>query len=536
MASGIYSYLPLGMRTLAKITRIVDEEMESVGGQKLNMPKLLPRELWEKTGRWNDMGSELVRLKDRKGEDFCLAPTHEEVITSLVASGVNSVKQLPMRLYQIGDKYRDEARPRFGLLRAREFVMKDMYSFDETKEGAMRTYEEVRGAYDRVMKRLEIPYAVAEADSGNIGGNLSHEFHALASIGEDSLLCCPSSSYHANAEKAKSTTISKCQPPTNSADIDTLEKLLEHLSHASSSLTATLFTATSSNNQSLSHATLVLTDLTYEANPFLVKGQASHLPSQYSVEALDASNIVKFMNAEKKQLILDNALTHPLVSEQGRTWIQQIQQIANSECQGLQSAHIKMAKVGDPCPCSELSSTSSSICKEGSILEEQKGIEVGHLFYLGTKYSVPLKAMLPTHTGNNPIEMGCYGIGVSRLLAVSVETSNDEKGIIWPRSIAPYRVSIIPMNNLQEKARQLYDELETIPSLSGEIVIDDRAETLKFRQRESDFIGIPYAILLGNKYSSTGEVEIVCRRDGSTSHVPTKELPNFFNKQFAEQL
>jgi prolyl-tRNA synthetase len=525
--------LPLGLRTLSKIVKIIDEEMESVGGQKLNMPKLLPKELWEKTGRWNDMGSELVRLKDRKGEDFCLAPTHEEVVTSLAAAGISSHKQLPLRLYQIGDKYRDEARPRFGLLRAREFVMKDMYSFDLTQADAMATYEEVRGAYNRVMTRLEIPYAIAEADSGNIGGNLSHEFHALADVGEDSLLCCPSSQYHANVEKAKSATVANINiskiPPTlnssSSSDASLLKQLLEHLASPldQTTLRATIFTDPSKPE----FAALALTDVAYEANPYLVKGTFK-LGADYTFKPLDKDSIQRFLDAKDQKVVLDKALVSPSVSDEGKSWISKVESIfKNSSQLTTQSEHVKIVKPGDKCNCG------SSTCPDGVVLEERKGIEVGHLFYLGTKYSVPLKANVSTNTGNTPIEMGCYGIGVSRLLAVAVETSNDAKGIVWPHSIAPFRVTIIPMKQTVEQGDEVYRQLCRHPKLTGDVMLDDRyTDSIGYRVKESEFIGIPYAVVLGSKFKDSGKVEVISRKDGQSVQLTVEELHLHFAAKF----
>lgn len=515
--------------------------MASVGGQKMNMPKLLPKELWEKTGRWNDMGSELIRLKDRKGEDFCLAPTHEEIVTSLAAAGVSSPKQLPLRLYQIGDKYRDEARPRFGLLRAREFVMKDMYSFDVTKEDAIKTYEEVREAYIRVMQRLELPFAIAEADSGNIGGNMSHEFHALASVGEDTLLCSPSNQYFANVEKAKSNTmahidaslipkhllaasasaLSAQQPSLGSP----LGQLIQHLVSAQPTVKATLFAE--ANNPDVQ--TLVLTDAQYDANPYLVKGVAG-LGAEYSVMTTQShpEAFSALLKSPKKQLILDLALLHEDLPAASKAWIGRIQQIATEHAfQKVEAAHVKIAKVGDLC--------------EGSkeALVERKGIEVGHLFYLGTKYSVPLKATVPTTTsGVVPIEMGCYGIGVSRLLAVVAETSHDEKGIVWPKIIAPFQLTVIPTKQYLDKAHEVVAMLsERVPDLNNEVVLDDRcADSVGYRIKETEFIGIPYVVSLGSHYGSTGQVEVISRKTGQKTSVAVDQLADYFLNEYQKAL
>lgn len=539
LASGIYNYLPLGLRTLSKVIKIVDQEMESVGGQKLNMPKLLPKELWERTGRWNDMGNELIRLKDRKGEDFCLAPTHEEIVTSLAAAGVSSHKQLPLRLYQIGDKYRDEPRPRFGLLRAREFVMKDMYSFDVTQEDAVKTYEEVREAYIRVMTRLELPFAIAEADSGNIGGNMSHEFHALAEVGEDTLLCCESKNYYANVEKAKSSTVAtidttKIPAPLNAdavnvADISTFKQLLDHLSLPLEKTTvrATVFTEPGKPGE----VSIALTDVSYEANSYLVKG-ALGLGAEYTAVPLDSESKQAFLDAKTKRVIFDSSFS--AVSGAGQLWISKMESILKSQGALIETAHVKVAKVGDACLCVQPDQVA---CNGGFNLSERKGIEVGHLFYLGTKYSAPLKAMVTTKNATQPIEMGCYGIGVSRLLAVAVETSHDAKGIVWPKAIAPFRVMVIPIKQTVELGKKVVASLEQLECLSGDVMLDDRyADSVGYRLKESEFIGIPYALVLGSKFEATGKAEVLQRSDGKTFQLSLDELPSFFNAQFPATL
>lgn len=513
--------------------KIIDEEMEAVGGTKMSMPKLLPKELWERTGRWNDMGSELIRLKDRKGEDFCLAPTHEEIVTSVVASGVRSKTELPLRLYQIGDKYRDEARPRFGLLRGREFVMKDMYSFDATQADALKAYEEVRGAYHAIMNRLELPYAVAEADSGNIGGNLSHEFHALTDVGEDTLLHSKETGYFANVEKAKSDTTAKISrdlklgslpPKTNARHI--LETMLSS-QQENASMRATVF----KDPQQPEITFIALTDATYEANEYLVKSHFK-LGVEFTVEPLTKESIEGLTQVESNQnlrVVFDLAFSSESCDEHTKSFVKST--IETFERFGVKSehAHVKIAKVGDKTLVDEKSQIQG-------VLEERKGIEVGHLFYLGTKYSAPLKASIPTDTGMQAIEMGCYGIGVSRLLAVSVETSNDDNGIIWPRAIAPFQVMIIPNKDEAETGVQLYNTLSAIPGLSGEIMIDDRAKKhgIGYRTKESEFIGIPYSVAIGKKWQPEGLIEVKTRKTGEVRELTIDQLRDFFKNEYSD--
>lgn len=549
LASGIYTYLPLGLRTISKIIKVIDEEMEAVGGTKLSMPKMLPKELWERTGRWNDMGNELIRLKDRKGEDFCLAPTHEEIITSLVASGVSSKKHLPLRLYQIGDKYRDEARPRFGLLRGREFIMKDMYSFDATQAEAMSTYQEVRVAYHNIMRRLCIPYAVAEADSGNIGGNLSHEFHALTDVGEDSLLYCKGTGYFANVEKAKSDTAASIpsnyslpgESPPGEESLGGLVRACLQSVVTSKPMNATVFKDPAHNGTVF----IAFTDATYETNEYLVKGHFK-LGANFTAEPLSAANIQEFLVAPTKQVVFDLSFSSKAADKHTSDTAYLLSHILQRFTAKSSDAHVKIAKVGDKALLDETSENSAELgttAKSGelasssAILEERKGIEVGHLFYLGTKYSAPLKANITTTEGTQPIEMGCYGIGVSRLLAVSAETSNDEKGIIWPRSIAPFQVMVIPVKQEAETGTKIWSQLNSVPELSGEVMLDDRyVDSIGYRLKESEFIGIPYAVVLGNKFKSTGLVEVIERKTGKTEQVELDKLGSFFQNTSSSTL
>lgn len=359
------------------------------------MPKLLPKDLWIKTGRWNIMGDELIRLKDRKNEEFCLAPTHEEIITNIVANDVSSYRSLPLRLYQIGVKFRDEIRPRFGIIRGREFLMKDMYSFDKDQESANETYEEVMDSYHRIMNRIGIPYAVAEADSGNIGGNKSHEFHALAEIGEDTLVYCDKCNFSANIERV-----------------------------------------------------------------------------------LDAETI--------KQGDIESHLSSCVSQANG------------INCNGN--------------------------------LKVKKGIEIGHCFYLGTKYSSALNATITNNEITYPIEMGCYGIGVSRIMAAAIETSYDSNGIIWPESIAPYHSIIISNENLNDKAIEFIHDIQMkIPTLKNEIVFDDRKDVnFGYKLKESSLVGFPYKIIFGKSMNSEGKLEIERRSDGKKYFFTPEEAINFF--------
>lgn len=499
----------------------------------MTMPKMLPKELWEKTGRWDDMGSELIRLKDRKGEDFCLAPTHEEVITSIVAAGVSSKKQLPLRLYQIGDKYRDEARPRFGLIRGREFVMKDMYSFDATQEQAMATYEEVRAAYHRIMTRLELPYAVAEADSGNIGGNLSHEFHALTDVGEDSLLYCQSNLYHANVEKAKSATVGSFENSklpsfdTTSSHQDLFSSLMKHLAQPNglSFMRAAIFL----DPKQPDVCSLALTDSSYEINEYLVKGHYK-LGAEFTTKPLDENSLQSFLSAETKRVVIDSAFASESMTPDAKKFIKVVEDIFSKNNVKVDFNHVKVARVGDKCLCPG----KKEGCNGDHTLEMRKGIEIGHLFYLGTKYSVPLKAVITSEAGRTPIEMGCYGIGVSRILAVAVETSNDKNGIIWPKSIAPFRAMVIGAKQVMEKTEEIYALLNSTPALQGELMMHNSyQDSIGQRIKESEFLGIPHVIVVGAKSDT---IEVIDRKTGAKEHLAPDQVVKYFEKIYATPL
>ncbi|KAL6068810.1 prolyl-tRNA synthetase [Balamuthia mandrillaris] len=431
---GVYSLLPLGVRTLQKIENIIDEEMATVGGQKVRLPLLLPATLWKATGRWEQAGPEMFRLKDRKGTDYCLAPTHEELITELCGKEVSSYRQLPLRLYQIGAKYRDEKRPRFGLLRGREFLMKDMYSFDATKQEALRSYGLVLEAYKRVMHRLGLNYTVAAADGGNIGGDLTHEFHVWSDIGEDTLLFCERCGYVENSEMIEKRK----------------QKAQERAENASSS------------------------------------------------EPEDRAQ-----EDEKKEERKAQEATHS-------TWM----------------------TINDRDSCSR------SDCPKTLI--ERTGIEIGHVFYLGTKYSQALGANVTGADGvSRAMEMGCYGLGITRILAAIAQTNHDENGLKWPASVAPYKVAILSMANakesssplLHEMATQLWHTVNQASDFKGEVLLDDRDyETPGSKMKQAQLLGLPCTVIVGKAYKNNGQVEVEVRRTGQRRLLQPSQLVPFLRE------
>ncbi|GAM26084.1 hypothetical protein SAMD00019534_092590 [Acytostelium subglobosum LB1] len=499
-ALGMYMNLPLAHRVLENLTRIIDEEMMNIGGQKLSMPKLLTKQLWEKTGRWESSGDELIKVKDRRGDEYCLAPTHEEIFTDVIANERLPSSSMPMLLYQIGDKYRDEIRPRFGLLRCREFLMKDMYTFDRTPEEAEATYEIVKGAYHRIFSRLGVKYICVAADSGNIGGSLSHEFQIITDVGEDDVITCSSCDYAANVEKADGIAHVKYDPTCS-----IVQSLAKVKSNEGALAIASVWTAAADK------ANL------YSVKPYFKDIGVFEEITKEQMLALDPSVPVQtFIDESIKgnQKLLHNVFKNNLPDD-------------------AITGRFRSATSGDLCV--------QPSCNGGTFIKK-RGIEVGHIFYLGTKYSKPLNAEYRNKNGESvPMEMGCYGIGVSRLMAALIESHHtEEQGIVWPLQLAPYKAIILPNANKANdtnlhRATYLYDILMREPLLRNQIFIDDRLDVqFPRRIKEATLIGVPYLIFIRpNKHQNEkGEVEdeyeLVDRRTDEKSIFTIVELLYFF--------
>ena len=524
LAAGLYSYLPLAWRSLQKIERIIREEMDNAGAQELRMPALQPLELWEQSGRSEVMGENMFRVRDRRGRGLVIAPTHEEVITNIVKANVHSYRDLPRSLYQIQTKFRDEERPRAGLLRVREFDMKDGYSFDADEEGLDISYRGMAQAYERIYERCGLDVVIAEADSGAIGGKDSHEFMALADAGEDTILMCEneSCSYAANDEKA---TFVK-HPPETPEDALPLSKVhtpgvktIDDLSNflgvpAAKTLKAVFYHADGEfvfvvirgdldvNEVKLANTLNAPSNLRIAtedevARAGLVAGSASpigvdriRIVADDSV--LSGANFVVGANEDGY---------HMRNANYGRDFEADIM------------ADIALAKVGD-------------LCAEcGSPMAARRGIEVGHVFKLGTKYSEALGAYFPTQDGEQrPIIMGCYGIGVGRLLAASIEQNHDDKGIVFPPEIAPYDIWITALNyddsDVAREARALHDDLQA----SGfQTLLDDRDESAGVKFNDADLLGLPVRIVVSRRNLAQGVVEIKPRREEKAERVDRRE-------------
>ncbi len=509
VASGIYEFLPLASRVLERVIRIIREEMNAAGAQEVLMPILSPAELWQESGRWSLYGKEMMRLKDRHEHDYCLGPTHEEVITDMVRRTVRSYKELPVNLYQIQLKFRDEVRPRFGVMRAKEFMMKDAYSFDRDEAGAEASYKVMLDAYARIFDRCGFNFKTVEADSGLIGGSFSHEFMVMAETGEEEIVSCTGCSYAANMEKAEGKLVKPAagapQPlqkvhTPNIRTVEELENFLKKKPHemaktilyqAGDKVAAVLMRGDQEINEvklknklGVSEVTLASPETIYKhtgapvgfAGPLNLKVE---LLADLSVEGL--TNLVCGGNEKDYHYINVNP---------GRDF-----QVAGY-------ADLRKVKAADLCP------------RCGKILETKRGIEVGHCFKLGTKYSKSMKANFLDQDGKEkPFVMGCYGIGVSRIMAAAIEQSHDEHGIIWPQALAPFEVVMVLANVSDEGQKSAAEKIyQDLLAKGCDVLLDDRDERAGVKFKDADLIGIPWRITVG-KSLLEGMVEIKKRSE-----------------------
>lgn len=522
-AAGIYTFLPLAWRVLRKIEDIVREEMDRAGAQELVLPIIQPAEIWQESGRWGVYGEEMFRLQDRHGRYFCLGPTHEEIITALVRSEVNSYRQLPLLLYQIQNKYRDERRPRFGLLRGREFIMKDLYSFDRDEEGLRESYDKMYAAYSNVFRRCGLKFRVVEADTGAIGGSSSHEFMVLAEAGEAVVLFCQHCNYAANVEIAKAMP----RPLAGDDQALPLAKVATPGQRTVKEVCAYL---------GIEPQRLIKTIL-YEADGQLIAAlvRGDRELNEVKLQNTLGCRHLNLADPEKVEKLLGVAVGYvgpvglgsiPIYADLEIPYL--VNAVAGANCNDyhclnvnpgrdftpVKVADLRQAEAGEPCP------------QCGSALDQARGIEVGQIFKLGTKYSRALGATYVDEKGEEKaIVMGCYGIGISRTMAAAVEQHHDEHGIIWPISIAPYQVVIIPVSARDEtqmaEAEKLYRELQ-VEGL--EVVLDDRDERAGVKFVESDLIGYPLRLTIGKKTLTQGTVDWKWRWSKEEKAVPREGL------------
>ena len=530
LASGIYGFMPMGWRSVKKIEDIIRQEMDRAGAQEILMSAVQPAELWEESGRWSAYGPELWRIKDRNGRDFCLGPTHEEIFTDIIRNDVSSYRQLPQNLYQIQHKYRDEARPRFGLMRSREFIMKDAYSFDRDQEGLDKSYEDMYNAYDRIFTRCGLTFRPVEADTGAIGGAGSHEFTALSEIGESEIAYCESCDMAATVERAASVD---AEPDADSVEMLPMEEV-----HTPGTKTIEEVADFLKLDKSKTIKALLFERYDDEGNvcgyvAAFVRGDRD-LNMIKLVNALDIpEHAIAFADEEKM-----GAATGCVGGFTGPTKLHDCTMVVDSELVGLKNmcagackedhhlinvnygrdykadivTDLKVLKEGDPCPC----------C--GAPVKHTRGIEVGQVFKLGTKYSVPMGATyMDENMNEHPIVMGCYGIGVTRTLAAVVEQHHDDDGIIWPMAIAPYHAVVTLVKPEDEVQAKVAEEIYSALMDAGvEVLLDDRDERPGVKFKDADLLGFPIRITVG-KMAPEGKVEYKLRRDAEKQELTVEE-------------
>ncbi len=531
-AAGIYSWLPLGLRILRKVEAIVREEMERAGALELLMPAVQPAELWEESGRWEQYGPELLRFHDRHQREFCFGPTHEEIITDIARREIRSYKQLPVNYYQIQTKFRDEIRPRFGVMRAREFLMKDAYSFHIDQASLDQTYQVMYDTYSRIFTRLGLGFRPVQADSGAIGGSVSHEFHVLADSGEDAIAFSSSGEYAANIERAEAIAPAgeHPAPTTDMGIVDTpgqhsIEDVCTFLDTRADRCIKTLLV----QGEDTDVVALVIRG-DHELNTIKAEQQpAVAAPLQFASD----EQIRQAANCDAGSLgpvglavpvIVDHAAAHLAdficgANDNGRhlTGVNWERDLPVPDCTDLRNI-----VDGDPAP------------DGNGTLSIARGIEVGHIFQLGKKYSEAMKANVLDEQGKEQaMTMGCYGIGVSRIVAAAIEQNNDDKGMIWPDAIAPYQVALLPMNmkksqRVREATEALYEELL---AAGFEVLLDDRPVRPGVMFSDMELIGIPHRVVVGEKNLDQGKLEYKSRRDTDSRDIPHTEIVTFLNTQ-----
>lgn len=515
ITAGAYAYLPLGTLVLNKVIAIVREEMNRAGAVEVFLPSLQPLDLLEESGRLQVFGDDLITFEDRHGKITALGPTHEEIITDIVRNEINSYRQLPITLYQIQTKFRDETRPRFGVLRSKEFIMKDAYSFDLDYEGLNKSYKSMYDAYCRIFDRCGLDYLVVEADSGAMGGDVSHEFMVPSPVGEDVLIRCPKCGYSANRERAEPAPLLQ----ENHAALRTLKEIPTPNKHTIQEVSDFL--------QIKPHQMVKTMIYISNGQPVAVLLRGDHevnetkltkVLGQGAVALADQATIEQVTHARvgfagpvglKVEIIADQAVSvlHNFVTGANKSDMHLDNVNAERDFNISRVADIRYVTTGDRC----------KICNHE--INISQGIEIGHVFKLGTKYSDTLKAkFLDANGKGKSMIMGCYGIGINRIIASAIERSHDENGIIWPLSLAPYKIIIIPVNindpSVMQVADHLYDDLTNVAGM--EVLLDDRDQRPGVKFKDADLIGIPLKIIIGKKFTETKEIEIKLRKNGET--------------------
>ncbi|MDC2888342.1 proline--tRNA ligase [Psychrosphaera algicola] len=535
LASGLYTWLPTGLKVVRKVEQIVREEMDKAGALEMLMPVVQPADLWEESGRWQEYGPELLRIKDRHNRDFALGPTHEEVVTEFVRKEINSYKQLPLSLYQIQTKFRDEVRPRFGVMRSREFVMKDAYSFHLSQESLQQTYDKMYQAYCNIFERLGLDFRPVIADTGSIGGDASHEFHVLAESGEDDIAFSTESSFAANIEKAEALA------PKDTADAATQELTLTDTPNAK---TINDLVEQFSVNIEKTVKTLIVKasdDVDAEYIALVVRGD--HELNEIKAEKLDeVASPLEMASEEAIRDVMGASAGSlgpincpiPVIVDRAAAVASDFSAGANVDGKhyfGINwsrdlelptVADIRNVVEGDPSPCGE------------GTITIKRGIEVGHIFQLGTKYSKAMNAGVLTETGKHQVlEMGCYGIGITRIVAAAIEQNHDKFGIKWPNALAPFQVAIVPMNmhkshRIPDIANAIYDKLV---AKGIEVLFDDRKERPSVMFNDMELMGIPHQIVIGERNLDNNQVEYKSRTTGDKELLDVDDAVDFVLNQ-----
>ena len=535
VASGLYTWLPTGLKVLRKVENIVREEMDRAGVIEMLMPLVQPADLWEESGRWEDYGPELLRIKDRHNRSFVLGPTHEEVITKLISFELNSYKQLPLSVYQVQTKFRDEIRPRFGVMRGREFLMKDAYSFHLDQECLETTYQKMHAAYCKIFDRLGLDYRPVLADTGSIGGDASHEFHVLAESGEDDIAFSDSSDYAANIEKAEAlapvgerAAATQALEKVATPNVHTIEEVANFLNVEANKVAKTLLVLGECEDGETAPVIALVLRGDHELNEVKaekIAGIATPLTFASDAQIQDAAGCDAGSIGPvglNIRVIADRTAAHlaDFVCGANETGFHNTGANFERDITDFEVADIRNIVAGDPSPCGQ------------GTLTIKRGIEVGHIFQLGDKYAKAMGAAVLNDNGKNQtLTMGCYGIGVSRIVAAAIEQNNDDNGIIWPDAIAPFKVVIIPMNmhksaRVKETAEKLYSELL---AAGVEVIIDDRKERPGVMFKDAELIGIPHNIIIGERNLDNEEVEYKHRRGGDKETLKITDVVEFIS-------
>ena len=529
LAAGLYTWLPLGLRVLRKVENVVREEMDSSGAQEVSMPVVQPAELWEESGRWEQYGPELLRIQDRHSRDFCLGPTHEEVITDLVRNEIKSYKQLPLNLYQIQTKVRDEIRPRFGIMRSREFLMKDAYSFHATQASLEETYPVMHATYTRIFTRLGLDFRPVIADTGSIGGSASHEFHVLANSGEDDIAFSDSSDYAANVEMAEAVSPASARPEPGAElqeiatpGVKTINELAQRLSVDPASSVKTLIVHGEEEGK--------LVAMVLRGDHQLNAIKAEKIDGIAAPLQLAEEDLVReacgagFGSLGPVGLGLDvivdrsAAVLSDFSCGANRDDFHYIGVNWERDCPAGRVADLREVMEGDPSP------------DGNGLLQIKRGIEVGHIFQLGTKYSEAMKAHVLDENGKSAaMTMGCYGIGVSRVVAAAIEQNHDDRGIIWPAAMAPFEMAIVPLN--MQKSQAVADCAEALYQQLGaagvDVLLDDRNERPGVKFADMELIGIPHRIVIGDRALAEQNIEYKGRSDEDSQMIPQADIVEF---------